>query len=73
MSADMSSNYAMPSGHINYENQALTIDPDVLERESGFAMPHKYDRYYVNRYSFPKGLISTRRLRKESPQAEEPP
>lgn len=31
------------------------------ERVSGLPNPQLYDQYYINKYSFPKGLIAVRK------------
>lgn len=30
----------------------------AAERVSGFPMPELYNQHYINKYSFPKGLIA---------------
>ena len=33
----------------------------TTERVSGFPMPELYNQHYINKYSFPKGLIAGRK------------
>ena len=36
-------------------------DGQSAERISGFPMPELYNQHYINKYSFPKGLIASRK------------
>ena len=38
-----------------------SINTDSAERVSGFPMPELYNQHYINKYSFPKGLICQRK------------
>jgi hypothetical protein len=35
------------------------------EKISGLPNPSLYDQYYINKYSFPKGLIATKKAEKD--------
>ena len=37
------------------------VNQDGSERVSGFPMPELYNQHYINKYSFPKGLIAQRK------------
>lgn len=37
------------------------ITTNSAERVSGFPMPELYNQHYINKYSFPKGLIAQRK------------
>jgi len=56
----------METGHFNLPNistkSAFGPKASVYgERLSGYANPNKYDQYYINKYSYPKGLNTHRR------------
>jgi hypothetical protein len=36
------------------------------EMKTGVPVPHKYDHYVINKYSFPKGLITGEKIRSEN-------
>lgn len=35
------------------------------ERQTGYPNPHLYDQYYINKYSFPKGLQAIQKSEEE--------
>ena len=42
----------------NYFNY---VKQNSAERMSGFPMPELYNQHYINKYSFPKGLVGSRK------------
>ena len=48
------------SGYLIMHGEEMELDMRN-ERETGFARPSKYNKYYVNKYAFPKPLISMKR------------
>ena len=43
------------------ENYFNYMKMNSAERMSGFPMPDLYNQHYINKYSFPKGLVASRK------------
>ena len=47
---------------LNSQLHQMSIDPaQYSERLSGYPQPNLYDKYYINKYAYPKGLKSYRK------------
>lgn len=54
-------NFFSNPSFVQNNSYGLPMPPSSAERVSGFPMPDLYNQHYINKYSFPKGLISGRK------------
>jgi hypothetical protein len=60
---------ALEQNQTEYRDRMAMIGPGQShERVSGFPMPELYNQHYINKYSFPKGLIGARKLADDNKQ-----
>ena len=70
---NMSDNEELRNALALQQNQSLYREKMVSqfgdghpsERLSGFPMPELYNQHYINRYSFPKGLIAGKKMQEQ--------